>query len=338
VSPILLSRLEIDDERWNNAITASGQNTIYALSWYLDVVCEDWNAIVWPSKSDYRVVLPLPIKIKWGIRVVQQPLFCQYLGFFYKNKISSELLSEFLKLIDSGFLYISSYAFSPFNYHVINDIIPDFVRLKSGKRSTTWIDLNRPYQQIRQRYNRDRNVNLKRSQQEKWHVEQSEDLSPLIKLFKENHAGKIRGGVDERAYYMLGRLVEKICLNANSELWYAVRGSQTVAGVLIVRSGNFAVYLFNAANDQGRKGNARSLLLDKYLARNAEQDIVFDFESPEVASVISFYRSFGGEENPFISICKNELPFPFKQIQILRKRLLRSFGRGESEEKVKSEN
>ena len=325
MSPILLSRLEIDDERWNNAVATSEQNTIYARSWYLDVVCEDWNAIIWPNQDSYKVILPLPVIKKWGIRVIQQPLFCQYLGFFYQNEVPGKLISDFLALMDSRFSYISAYSFSPFNYQIVSDILPEFVNMKSRRLYTNWLDLNRPYSEIHQAYSKDRKMNLERGRDLEWEVVQRDDISPLLILFKENHEQKIKGGVDERAYAMFTRLRDKIKLNAHSELWYAVLDEKIRAGVLIVRSGNFAVYLFNAADNYGRMGNARSVLLDNYFLRNAGEAVVFDFESPEVARVASFYRSFGGGEKSFISIQKNELPFPFKQIQNWRRKLLGIF-------------
>ena len=323
----MLSRLEVDDERWNNAVSTSSQTTIYALSWYLDVVCDDWCAIVWPSKFEYQVILPLPTKNKWGVSVIQQPMFCQYLGFFYQKEISAKLLSSFLAVIDLEFSYISSYSFSPFNYQIIKNILPAFVNLESRKRATSWLNMNRSYQEIHACYSRDRKLNLKRARQGNWLVEQSNDIAPLLDSFRENHERKIEGGVNLSAYSMFTWLFERISLNENAEVWYAVRDNEIQAGILIVRCVDFGVYLFNASDEEGRKGNARSLLLDTYFQRNAGQNFIFDFESPEVESVASFYRSFGGEERAFISIRKNELPFPFKQVQNWRKKLLGLFAK-----------
>ncbi len=69
-------------------------------------------------------------------------------------------------------------------------------------------------------------------------------------------------------------------------------------------------YLYSSSN----KGIFRYKLNDK--------EEIIDFESPEIESIASFYKSFGGNEIPFYKISKNKLIFPFRQVQNWRKRHL----------------
>ena len=62
--PILLTRSQINTQEWDTFIRSSQQRIIYGLSWYLDTVSEDWNALVWPAKENYQIVMPLPVKKK----------------------------------------------------------------------------------------------------------------------------------------------------------------------------------------------------------------------------------------------------------------------------------
>ncbi len=316
MAPILLSRSEIDDTRWDQAVACSSQHVVYAFSWYLDLVCEDWNAIVWPSAANYQVILPLPIKVKWGVKVVEQPFFCQYLGFFYQKDISNKIVADFLTLADLHFVYISSYFFNPHNTGIVRCLPAQF---RISTHFTNWLSLEASYEEIFTNYSKDRKANLKRSTGFNWSFHQINDIFPLISLFKQNHESGISGGVAADSYLKLEQLYEGLNKRGMATLLYASKGDHFKAGTLIVESGQTGIYLFNAADTEGRSGNARTFLLDQYFRKNAGRNLIFDFESPPVGSIVSFYDSFGSEKKPFISIHKNGLPFPFNLLQQWRR-------------------
>ena len=292
---------------------------MYALSWYLDIVCGDWCAIVWPSATDYQAIMPIPIKKKWGIDVIQQPLFCQYLGIFCKHPIANKLASDFLSLLSGEFSYVSAYHFNPHNSAQFSGTPALLDGFEIQTLTTHQLALNTSYAQVTERYSADRKMNLKRGVEHNWSVIPGDDITKLIDLFRMNHESKIAGGVNHQAYDMLKKLYEELKCRCETELWYACSGGLACAGILMVRCCGLAIYLFNAANHKGRTGNARSVLLDQYIQRNTGLELILDFESPSIDSIKSFYKSFGAQESNFISINKNGLPFPLKQIQNLRK-------------------
>ncbi len=51
----VLKRKEIDEQKWNALIQTSVQSLPYALSYYLDAVAENWEAIV---VGDYEASMP----------------------------------------------------------------------------------------------------------------------------------------------------------------------------------------------------------------------------------------------------------------------------------------
>ena len=77
---------DIDKRKWDHCVRSSENSRIYALSYYLDAVCEHhWDAIV---LGDYDAVLPLPHNRKlFGMYQVYQPFFCQQLGVFGKADV-----------------------------------------------------------------------------------------------------------------------------------------------------------------------------------------------------------------------------------------------------------
>jgi hypothetical protein len=313
--PILLSRAAIDDKRWDQLIEQSSQSVVYGYSWYLDEVCNDWKALVWPSAEDYQIIMPLPVRRKWSIEVIQQPLFCQYLGLFSVLDISEFHLILFLEKVSSFYPYITSYHFHPDLTAILNRVLPQFPIFEIKQNHTYWLSLENSLSTIRSNYSSDRIINLKRSEREKWVVGQSNNIIPLITLFQKYHASKIPGGVADVSYSLLTALFESLDRHKAAELFYIVKEGEIHAGALFVQAAGKVLYLFNAADETGRLGNARTFLLDHYFQLNVEKPLIFDFESPEKASVASFYKSFGARKMPYYSIRKNDLPFPFRQIQ-----------------------
>lgn len=319
--PVLLTRGQISDSIWDKHISRSRQCVIYALSWYLDIVCEQWQALVWPSATDFSVVMPLPVRRKFGQRLLYQPLFCQYLGIFSSHDLTPVECSSFLKALASNFPYISNYTFNPENFALLREALPGCKGFDYKVNNTHWLKLGRPYADVYAGYQKDRKANLRKGWRANWQIVGSDDFKTLIKLFKENHARRI-GKIKDGAYPTLERLGKKCLSNETGMLLYAQSGAQVCAGVLLTHYRGRTIYLFNAANDAGRKGNVRLVMLDAYLRENAATQSVFDFESPQEQSIAAYYAGFGGVATPFFSISRNALPFPFRQIQGLRKWLL----------------
>ncbi len=167
-------------------------------------------------------------------------------------------------------------------------------------------------------------MNLKNSRAQQWEQIESTDIGPMVELFEKHHATKIPGGVPDHAYRILRQLGQLLLQKKSGRLFYASLQGTIHAGVLILETAPIAVYLFNASDEVGRRGNARTWLLDRYFQEKAGKGTFFDFESPEVESIAAFYESFGAEKREFYEIKKNDLPFPLRQIVEWRKRLLKA--------------
>lgn len=319
--PTLLHRHQIDDQAWNALIDHSAHPVIYAYTWYLDCVSPDWNALVWPSAQNFEIVMPLPVKRKWGLRVVQQPLFCQYLGLFSPKEISEEAMVVFLESLSRYFAYISAYDFHPRHTPLLRKLLSVHSEFEINEKVAQWLRLEKPYAEVASRYNSDRRKNLKKARKYDWECFESQDVEPLILLFRQNHAYKIQN-VKEGAYSLLCNLADAVLKKKVGSIRYASLHGEIRAGVMILKQNGMGIYIFNAADTVGRKGNARTFLLDLYFRETARQLQIFDFESPEVKSIAEFYESFGAEKRVFISIKKNKLPFPLRQLQEFRKWLL----------------
>ncbi|WP_339342778.1 hypothetical protein, partial [uncultured Polaribacter sp.] len=99
-----VKREDLEVEKYNNCIENSIQSRIYAFSWYLDIIADNWDVLV---QDDYEAVMPVPWKQKYFIKYVTQPFFCQQLGVFSKHEISNEVIRNFIKEIPNKFFRIS---------------------------------------------------------------------------------------------------------------------------------------------------------------------------------------------------------------------------------------
>lgn len=67
-----IKRKDLDIDKYDACIAASVQFRIYAFSWYLDAVSENWEVLI---LNDYEAVMPLPWKQKYFLKYITQPFF-----------------------------------------------------------------------------------------------------------------------------------------------------------------------------------------------------------------------------------------------------------------------
>ena len=90
-----LTQANIDKSKWDRCIDTAENGLIYAYSFYLDAMSENWDALI---VNDYEMVMPLTWKKKYTIYYLYQPVFTASLGIF-GNNISAEMVKSFLEKI-----------------------------------------------------------------------------------------------------------------------------------------------------------------------------------------------------------------------------------------------
>lgn len=275
----------------------------------MDLVSPGWEAMIEEDQDKYLAVVPLTQAKKFGIPFLRQPLFCQQLGLFtVLGEVEPAYLTRIMKLVCNRFRYIRDYSFNTDNPVLPPSLQP---RLAVCDHFTHYLPLNASYPILHQSYSRDRKINLKRAQKARLEVFESDNIRPLIQIFRENTAYKIYGGVAESAYDLLLSLFAALHSRGLAILLYTRNAAGEVdAGCLFVLYRNRITYLFNAATHKGRGLNGRSLMIDKIIKDYAGSEMVFDFESPEdIASITYFYQGFGATPARFQTIRYHNLPF-----------------------------
>ncbi|MFD2513821.1 GNAT family N-acetyltransferase [Pontibacter locisalis] len=325
MSIVYLLHQEIDKRQWDALISQAPEGQVYALSWYLDVVAPNWDAVVELDGNDrYEVVMPVPWRKKFGIPYVQQPLFCQQLGVYsITGNIQAFCYKRLLQEVEKRFRHVSLYQFN-----TDNNVAAE---LRLEQTYTLYLNLNKPYQQLYQQYTRDRKINLKRAVKAGLELQEDDDLEPLITFFKAEAADRIYGGVSEKAYDLLRELYRELKARGLAKLIYTYdQEGRKNSGCLFILWRNRIVYIFNAAAAHGRKQNGRTLMLDHMIKQFAGQNFILDFESPDDSEpdIVHFYRSFGAVTIPVPVLRYNHLPKSIKLVRELRMRVVRKLKGG----------
>ena len=67
-----LKNHQIDRDKWDGCIQTSVQKSVYGCSWYLDVICSNWDALV---EDDYVSVMPVTKNSKYLMNYIYPPFF-----------------------------------------------------------------------------------------------------------------------------------------------------------------------------------------------------------------------------------------------------------------------
>ena len=301
-----LKNHEIDSTKWDNCIKNSINGLVYAYSWYLDIVCEKWDALV---EDDYISVFPLTYNVKANIHYLFQPVFSQQLGVFSVQGISAEKTNEFFNAIPEKFKLIE------INLNKLNDI--NLSKFTKHEWLTHELELINSYENIFQNYSSNAKRNIKKAYNKK--VSISKNLKPedVISLFR-NNKGKDINSLHDKDYERLSRLIYK-CIYFNKVSIYGAYTSKNelCAGAFFVESNKRAIFLFSGTSAEARENGAMSFLIDSYIKENSQKEMILDFEGSNDENLARFYKSFGAKEYYYLHIYLNRL-------QLLQKMMIRT--------------
>jgi hypothetical protein len=297
-----IQREHLDEEKYNDCIENSLQSNSYAFSWYLDIVCDNWDVLV---LDDYEAVMPIPWRKKYGIKYVYPPLWVLQLGV-YSNEATNE--NEFLIHLFSTFKFVELRM----NTHNNIELYSEFLQLKQCQK----LVLNTTYSSILSKYRKDRKKDLQKATTadliEKW----SDHPSNLIELFK-NNIGKRTPNIKENDYQNLEKLIT-ICIQKKVGEILAVydKKNKLVASVFLLKYKNSITKLISSTNLKDRKNGANTFLIDRVIFKYHKDFSVFNFGGSSIKSVASFSKSFGAETEKYHQLKMNKLP---KVLQLFKK-------------------
>ena len=272
---------KINFKKWDKCISESKNGLIYAYSWFLNVVSPGWEALI---SDDFQYVMPLPVKKKYGIKYIVQPVLTQQLGVFSAKEIESSLIDSFINAI-------------PYFSYEMNLNEQNFTSDAEEKLNLT-LDLQSSLKEIEANFseNTKRNINKAISNKVKLDWKLSADhfldfyFQASVSYSKPNE--------------LITRDLIRECINNHSAKLIAAcnHDSEIISALCLLRSGNRLIYILPVSNDQGKKVSAMFLIVSEIIIKYAGSNQILDFEGSMIEGIARFYRGFGSVEKPYYVI------------------------------------
>jgi hypothetical protein len=259
---------------------------IYALSWYLNIVCPDWEILV---AKDHTAVMPLPISRSFGRTVLRQPEFAWQLGIFSTGIPSPGLVHHFIHSIPPAYR-LKRLCLNKFN------IIP------SGQArylNSAELDLIRPYTVIRSRYGPYMQRMLERAGDHSisyvGNVSVHDMLMFASRLDKFSRSRLIPRKISylrliatNAIHYRLGRI--GAAYDSHNNL---------CATVLFLIFKGRASILYAAASSEGLDSGGIEFIIDRFIETNAEENLVLCIDNSADRKLMDILKACGSGLSAF---------------------------------------
>ena len=298
-----LRHSEINKSKWDNTLKLSPDGSVYAASWYLDIVSPGWEALV---DDDYKFIFPLCNRIKFGFNYLYQPHFTQQGGLFsIEGRPSTNKVKQFLEAIQEKFKLIE------INLNTSNHI-DAFGKGKISKRRTHHLSLRLPLEELRKNYSDNLKRNLKKSKQVEQTLESSNEIKAIINLFR-SERGKNIEQLGDKEYAILEKIISVAQKRNEVEILLTKNNSGRItAGAVFLKSFMSYIFLFSATGNEARESGSMSLIIDHFIEKHQGENKLLDFEGSMNDDLSRFYRSYGSQEIVYLQIRKNTLPIPIR--------------------------
>lgn len=270
---------EIDLEKWDNCIANAYNSLVYAQSWFLNIVSPNWEALIF---DDYKAVMPLPRKKKYGITYLVQPILTQQLGVFSEQKINASLLQRFIQNI-------------PYKSFCINLNFENLFE-KSTELPNYELNLNKNYAEIFQNFsqNTQRNIAKAKLLNEIKTIAPQEFLDFYFSTQK-NYSTPDKAIVSQLIFTGFKQNELTIFGAYNSE-------NKLVASLVLLHSKNRLIYFLPISNSEGKKNLAMFAIINNIICKNANCNSILDFEGSQIEGIARFYKGFGAQLKPYFQI------------------------------------
>jgi hypothetical protein len=293
---------KLNFKKWDDCIRNSVNGNLYAFSWYLNIVSNNWDALI---MNNYEAVMPLTHSKKYRIPFLIQPYFAQQLGVFSTHGVTPEIVKTFIDAIPNTFKYIL------INLNKYNQL--SLIPANHKVNHNFELDLIFPHEQLIKKYSENTRRNIAKTKESGLIVTSNTcSVNDFVDLLKKNVGVKVENLPQNKyddiqkiiSYTLQGRFGEIISVyNKENEL---------LAAVFFVFSHKKAIYLFAASTEEGKKERAMFLLVDEFIKKYAEKNLILDFEGSNIEGLARFYHGFGATDCEYLSIKINHLPFPLK--------------------------
>lgn len=291
--PTYLQRGAVNDEKWNACIASAANGLVYAYTDYLDAMAGEWDAVV---LDDYKAVMPLPWRKKWGFRYLYPPFLTAQLGIFGAG-VNAATVEAFLRAVPSTFRFWDL-SLNHGNLFSL-DSFPLY------ERRNFVLPLNRPYGALYKGYRENIRRNVKKSAAYGCSCTTGIPVDSVIALAQAQAKNP-----NKKDFQNFANLFARRQQNGTGKTYGVVSATgELLASAAFLFSHHRAYYLLVGNHPNGRTLGASHALIDAFIQDHADRDLLLDFEGSDLRNLAFFYGSFGAKEEKYPAIKLNRLPW-----------------------------
>jgi hypothetical protein len=290
-----IKRNDLDTVKYNDCIENSIQSRIYAFSWYLDIVADNWDVLV---LDDYKAVMPIPWKKKYGIKYVYPPFWLLELGVFSLDE--NQDINSFLEVLYCDFKFIE------LRLNTKNKFLKsDFLINKQFQ----YLDLKIGYESILKGYNRNRKREIIKANKHHLIENWNDNPEKLITIFKANIAERVKGVSDKDYTTLLNIMQLSIQKRVGELLTIYDTNDKLLAAAFFLKHKNKVTQLVCASDVSNRKNGVHAFFNDRAIFKYQPHFSVYNFGGSSMKNIANYYTSFGAATEEYQQIKYNNLPF-----------------------------
>jgi len=287
----IINHNELDKVIWDKKIGASVSPSFFMLSWVLDILHPNWDALVY---LNYEAFMPIPKAQKYGLTYVFQPKFIRSLSIFNETEDQRELIIRAFKE----------------TYSLVN-INLDF-ELKGSNSNGVFQKLSIPSSRelLQNAYSKNALRVISKLDVE---IEYKlfYDAGTFIEFFK-----KIKNikSLKSDSYSKLHQLINETLKRENGKLIAAFYKGEMIACGFFIFFQKQVYFLKGTVNKLGREKGAFYGLIDFVLQSLIGSFDNFDFVGSNDKGVAGFYKKFGAQDFSYSILKYNTIKTPIKQL------------------------
>jgi hypothetical protein len=289
---------EINLVKWDNCINNAHNGSIYAFSWYLDIISDEWTAII---RDDYGAVMPLLHRKKAGIAYLAPSPFANQLGVFSTEIMDEEMVNQFLRK--------THHYYKIFTIHLnkFNKIDPQLFHQEN--RSTYEFDLIRSHGVIQDNYSDRVQLDLNIAREKEISIIPGITPNQFIDFISDKET-LTPGKLSKDQVFRLRKIIAFVLKHGLGDIYAAyTRENNLCAAVLFLRSNRKINLLYSALSQEGTENKAIEMLLDQYIKQHAEKNLTINFENLAHPEKEKICEGFGGREYHYTAISDRKHPF-----------------------------
>jgi hypothetical protein len=285
---------EIDQVRWDQVIASSPNRMPYACSWYLNLVAPGWCALV---EDEYVQIMPVPVRVKYGLPYVPQPPYTQQLGIYGNAKINEQDVIRFLSALPTKF------KLSDLSLNASNPM--PGAGFNASLKMNLEVDLQKSWEEISKAYSENTRRNISKVQKSGLSVQRTIDPSFLLYAKWSNRPTTLK----RKQWRLSARIIQEALSRNAGEIWEVTgQDGEKLAAVFFLTNDIRKIYLVSASTPGGKEQGAMFGLVNEMIRVNAGRKLVLDFEGSSIPGIARFFKGFGAEERPFPHIMISRLP------------------------------